>query len=453
MLSNALTKLRVIQPLDPITLLYFLGVLTVSFDIFLVINLGFNFRFAQIAWGIPIAAAFLLVLVNRRFVLPLGFGALWLWFLFIVAFIPNAGLLSRGIGYAFWLGYNIALILATCYLFGRADKLLALVKWYLASYLFLAVFGLYQFLAPFLHLPAAFVVQWWPGQIARINGFSYEPSYYASYMLIGWVCSAYLLKKRSPLFDLRFLRAVHFATTLALILSSSRMGWIMMAVWYMHYPIAFLVKLFRRRLSLPYLRASAGLLGLAMIAGLVIVMLVGVEKVSFLLNGLGLGGASAHSSGTRLRELSDTLTVFLESPWLGYSLGGISTAIGALRGVPITNLELAKYNQGMSIFAETLAASGILGFIPFVVYIVLLLWAPLRRAATLTDRPYADLLRALVLALAFELVILQFNQNILRLYLWLHIAILSAAFAAARPGLRTSLGAADASPEEKGAGA
>jgi len=39
-------------------------------------------------------------------------------------------------------------------------------------------------------------------------------------------------------------------------------------------------------------------------------------------------------------------------------------------------------------------------------------------------------LRALVLALVFEWAILQFNQNILRLYLWVHIAVLATVFSA-----------------------
>ena len=38
------------------------------------------------------------------------------------------------------------------------------------------------------------------------------------------------------------------------------------------------------------------------------------------------------------------------------------------------------------------------------------------------------ILISLVIALIMELVILQFNQNILRPYLWLHIAMLSAYF-------------------------
>jgi hypothetical protein len=41
-------------------------------------------------------------------------------------------------------------------------------------------------------------------------------------------------------------------------------------------------------------------------------------------------------------------------------------------------------------------------------------------------------LRALVLALLFEWAVLQFNQSILRLYIWVRIAVPAAVFAAAK---------------------
>lgn len=419
-----------IRTFDPLRLLYYLGVFTVSFDIFLVLNLGFNFRFAQIAWGLPIAAATLLALLNRRLIRPVGFKALWLWFVCIVVFIPNAALLSRGIGYAFWLGYNVALILATCYLFKDLNKLRDLVGVYLTSFIGLSWFGLLQFAASLLRLQAPFVVQYWPHQIARINGFSYEPSYYASYLLLGWVLSAYLLKRKSPLFSQRFLQTAYYSTTLALILSSSRMGWIMMALWYLQYPLQFFSGLLQNRLNLPSFRKTLALSGILLLGLVTILYLVGWSKVAFLVAGLGIGGGPAHSSGTRTRELMDTLKVFSESPWVGYSLGGIASAIGHLRGVSVDSLEVAKNNEGMAIFAEALAASGLIGFIPFALYMLSLLFEPLKRAHQV-EPPLAELLRGLVLALVFELAILQFNQNILRLYLWLHIAILSAAFAVA----------------------
>jgi len=121
----------------------------------------------------------------------------------------------------------------------------------------------------------------------------------------------------------------------------------------------------------------------------------------------------------------------LNSPLIGYSLGGISSALGELRGSPVTSLALAKQNGGMSVFAEVLAASGIVGFIPFMIYIAQIILKPLKLARIGISPEIKILLRAMAFSLLFELFILQFNQNILRPYLWLHISILSSIYAVA----------------------
>ncbi len=41
------------------------------------------------------------------------------------------------------------------------------------------------------------------------------------------------------------------------------------------------------------------------------------------------------------------------------------------------------------------------------------------------NNEYKIIMNALVSALIMELLILQFNQNILRMYLWIHIAVLT----------------------------
>ena len=59
---------------------------------------------------------------------------------------------------------------------------------YLWSFVAVALYGLLQFFGPLLlHVTMPFTVQWIVhGRVARINAFSYEPSYYATYMFIGW---------------------------------------------------------------------------------------------------------------------------------------------------------------------------------------------------------------------------------------------------------------------------
>ncbi len=83
----------------------------------------------------------------------------------------------------------------------------------------------------------------------------------------------------------------------------------------------------------------------------------------------------------------------------------------------------------MSVFAEVLAASGVVGFAPFAVCILTLLIRPARLALRL-GKPYGSVLGSLTWASAMEFLILQFNQNVLRPYLWFQIGVLSAVYVA-----------------------
>jgi hypothetical protein len=107
----------------------------------------------------------------------------------------------------------------------------------------------------------------------------------------------------------------------------------------------------------------------------------------------------------------------------------MSSAIAENEGSTIRSFEEAKVVEGMSVFAEVLAASGIIGFIPFVCFLVATIRKPLR-LARVAPPFYSSLLRGLVRSLIFALAILQFNQNVLRTYLWAHLAILATVFAA-----------------------
>ncbi|MGA8597744.1 MAG: hypothetical protein WB676_23765, partial [Bryobacteraceae bacterium] len=148
------------------------------------------------------------------------------------------------------------------------------------------------------------------------------------------------------------------------------------------------------------------------------------------LNGTGISNTAAHSVIERENSLEDTLRVFIEHPLIGQGLGGVSSAIGDLYGEKVQSFEASKDFEGMSVFAEVLAASGVIGVIPFVFFLVATIRKPLKLARTAAPLD-ASLLRSLVRSLVFAWAILQFNQNLLRPYLWLHLAILATVYAAA----------------------
>ena len=89
----------------------------------------------------------------------------------------------------------------------------------------------------------------------------------------------------------------------------------------------------------------------------------------------------------------------------------------------------AKDFEGIGVIPQVLAASGILGFVPFLVYLKHLLQRPLVLGRRLRHSLNGKLLEAFTWGLIYELIILELNQNILRLNLWMHIGVLSSIFA------------------------
>ncbi|HTR67454.1 MAG TPA: O-antigen ligase family protein [Terriglobales bacterium] len=385
----------------------------VSDDLFSVVKIGgFTLRLFQVAM-LPILAAGLWKSVSRS-VWPTGFGYLLLWTLFILGFVPNTVFLSRSIGYGLFLIFNVLMVLGITAVVDTEAKLHTVLRFYVYSFGFSAAFGLLQFALPLAGFQPPLVIEWWfPGTLARINGFTYEPSYYATYMLTGWVMMDYLRLKK---YSIPYLRTVFWLVTIALFMSSSRMGWVLMAAW-------LGLKLYWRvregkSLWLP-VTAACGVVLLAAVA----LRGVDLSTLDFLTNGLGiLDDYGSHSTKGRWDLALQTLHIYTSSPVIGVSLGGVAPAIGGQNHVTIDDNEDAKANEGLCTTLEILAASGTFGFLFYLAYMSGLFY-------TIVQVPDdAVLNKALGWALVFLILILQFNQNILRPYVWFHIGLLSAAY-------------------------
>jgi hypothetical protein len=423
--------------MDVARLAFLVGLGTASFDIFLAVQVGgFTLRAHQALLAIPFAYVMGMAFTQKRIRVPLGGIALLAWVVFILAFIPNTSFVARSAGYAAWLLLDVLIVVLAVQLFDDTKWLKVLLRWYVASFLVVSMVGLAQLVLGLCHLPAPFVRQWLiPGRWPRLNGFSYEPSYYATYLLMGWVFCACLIEQGSDFLSRKLVYTTFYASTLALVLSTSRMGWAMVGLWAGAYVFRSVPRWRTPRLSLGGWLIAMNLIG-ALVAGVGFVAAFKADRaVRFLAGGTGLFGTPAHSVNSRESRMAETLDLVRKNPFVGHSLGGVATAIGEARWEDVKSRnEAAKGQEGMSVFVEVLAASGVIGFVPFVVYILTLLIRPARLAARL-GKPYSSVLGGLTWALAMELLILQFNQNVLRPYLWFHIGVLSAVYAALRDHL------------------
>ena len=400
-----------------------LVMMTSSFDVFLVLEVGGTLRFCHLMALILVAAAALRIVAVGE-IPTLGALPLFLWWVVQLLFVPVTAFWVKSLSYCSWLLLDLALVISFVQLFSTNTRALnKLLNWYLYSFGVVALFGIVQFSLPLIGLPAPFAAEWWvPGRVIRVNGFSYEPSYFATYLLIGFVLIR-ALKSSSPV-----LRVIFWLITVAIVLSSSRLGIVFMLLDVLCSYLPRLLTIYRQPINFRKL-ALAAIISVCIVRGAA-VLRDNAETVTLLLAGTGLYGSAAHSVVDRENSFVDTLTVFQRNPLLGRSLGGISYAIGELHGDRIASFKDSKLFEGMSVFAEALAASGIIGIVPFLIFLATTISRPLKLAKSCPP-DYSLCLRAFVRALIFEWAILQFNQNILRPYLWVHIALLATIYSAA----------------------
>jgi hypothetical protein len=389
-----------------------LAAFTISGDLFFVFHLGgFTFRAYQVLL-LPVLLKGLMDLSGG--VWPVGFGKLLWWTLFIVIFIPNTTLMDRSMLYAGWLVFSVLMVLGITAVTDTRDKLQTLLRWYIYSFAFSALFGLSQFVMAFSGMTPFLAEQWWGDGLVRINGFTYEPSYYATYMITGWVMIDYLRYRKV---DVPYLKVSFLLVTAALLLCTSRVGWAVMIVWMGLRTFWYLregTKSWRKP-------ALIGVVGVLLVVG---VGWLGQHLGSFvyLFSGLGVTQETGSYSVDERWDLTlETLQIFANHPVIGVSLGGVAPAISEQNGVAVNDNEDAKTSEGICTTAEVLAASGIIGFMFYLTYMSKLC------RTMFQFRSEAAVSKALGWGFIFLLIMLQFDQNILRGYLWLHIAIVSAA--------------------------
>jgi hypothetical protein len=358
----------------------------------------------------------------------LGFVPAFIWLLFLIAFIPNTTIIVRNVAYIFWLLVYLLFVLAISSLIKNKNDFYSLFKRYIQSFSWIATFAIAQFVLGMLHIDILIQQKWLNG-LPRASGFSYEPSYLATYLIIAWsVCFYLIISKSKYLKELHIFRTI-ILCSLAILLSGSRMG----NLFILLIPSLYIV-FSARTIPTKFTLQKRALKYLFMISFIVISSLIyfsyNFDKALVYLNGLGLYGTVNHSYVYRANDQEDTFKAFKKSPFIGYSLGGLPTQIALIRGKIITTQKQAKNYEGMNIFAEVLAASGIIGFLFFAYFLFSIFKKSISfyNKYVIIDYEYCIIGRALLLGLLCELAILAMNQNILRAYLWVHIGMVNVCF-------------------------
>jgi len=405
---------------------------TSSCDVILNFNLGGSFRLAQILMIFICLAAVARIVQDGRILWPRGATAISLWVVVQLIFLPLAGVLSIGLMFFALLVYTVIGLLAIVQLYGQNDMIEPLVKMYLLSFVAVASYGLLQFISPLFGVVAPFTAQFYvSGKLARINAFSFEPSYFATYMILGWIMVVDLRLSKARIVEGRFWKWAAIGLTAAMFCSTSKGAWAVMLVELAARLTPPVWRSFKRLVSsgkiLIWLPNSR-----VVIAGLVLVSLFGggalyLRKLHFdplfFLSGTGLAGSASHSLDTRVGDGFDTFHAFEDAPFIGRSVGGVAIYRAHREGIKVTTMEDVRRFWGFPVLLDVLLASGIIGVIPFLVFLYTSTFGSLRMARRYWPDERAKWLRAMARAMIFEWLMLAADQNLFRIYLWFHFTM------------------------------
>lgn len=407
-----------------------LALLTASFDILLALSVGGTIRFAQIMLLCLIILGFAKVLDSRRLLWPRGGYAITAWCLLQVPLLtqsPNPLLALQPLLLLFFM---VAGLFAMLQLYGRSTLIEPLMRIYLISFVFVATFGAIQFLVPGHPL----VVQWIIyGIIPRINGFSFEPSYFATYLVMGWIM---LIDLRLAGARIAARRRWYWAVWLisaVLFFSTSKTAWLLMIGEALARVLPIVFRLGQRQFRrlregsfLVPLPSAPLVLGTIAAVCVTFALLTTVSRfidLNRFLSGTGLNGTPAHSLNDRVGGFLVTWKLVQDHFWIGLGMGGVNESVAAALGHNVTSLAEMHTYWGFPVPLDVFAASGFWCFLPFLWFFIAITHGESRLIRTHWNDERAKWLHALVRAMIFEWLALLADQNLLRLYFWFHVTM------------------------------
>lgn len=415
--------------------LFSIALFTASCDLILTFQVFGTVRLGQFIMLAITLAAVAHIARTHTVLLPRGGVALVLWW------VLQGLLLSRSsiplLSFELYVLLTLMLIgpFAIVQLYGRSSMVEPLMRVYLLSFVFVAGFGLFQFVAPVLHLGQPLIVQWIVhGIIPRINGFTYEASYFATYLVLGFIMLIDLRVSGARIAAGRRWKWFTIIVVLAFFLCTSKTAMIVMVLEGTVRLIQFTYRRVRKQAG----RLAAGslvfplprlkvLVGIVLAVAAAVGLYAGVSRIvdpTVFLAGSGLANTPAHSLNGRTDRYVDTLHVFEEHPWIGLGLGGATGRVAQLNGIQIHNMVDLRPMWAFPVPLEILAGSGIFGFIPFLWFFLAITVGETRLIRTHWDDDRAKWMRAMIRAMAYQWICLLADQNVMRIYLWFHVTML-----------------------------
>lgn len=289
---------------------------------------------------------------------------------------------------------------------------------YIASFLAVGLFAFFQLILSGFGIHF-FATQMIIGKLVRADAFAYEPSYYALYMtpFVILVNTHFLADGERPFYCLgRLTYPKIFLVNFLFFLSTATSAL-----------FAFLIYC----VALPFFRdLRPRLFKFALFFGSLFSLLALIAPFlmrKFFLKFFYVGFMSHGSFFERWLGIKNAWRVFLENPFFGVGLGGYPPYLldqALTRTTYFGNLDFSntenplKLLEAMNVGTEILASLGIFGMGVFLFFLIVFIHKIKQALKIDRSMSYGLLLSVIIMISA-----LQFNQGILRSYVWVHIAL------------------------------
>lgn len=452
-------------------ILLYLVFLTISWDRASVRMMGNTFRLTQLFLIFCFAIWITIKTSNKSFILR-DSGLVEKWIILFALWCIGTDItsynLKRSIFYSVWLIFNAAMIaLVVDYVGTSRDRMRQIFRIYLYSFVLISIIAF-----------ATSVLEWLGviglgidpetgreatrGQI-RMFGLCYESSYFATYLLTYLTAISYLKFRGSNILkELKIKKWHYLAVLIAFIGSFSRGGYVIflpIVIILMMQELFFAAKYRNWFVHAWLVKAGVVIIIFVSLAGFTLVSRTEFAKEmdQYFFTGMGVGihKDSAHSSGTRLVESVMTLQTGLMKPWMGVGMGGYgSFLLENIRQFPMreywfvtavneTLRRAGKWHfvevrdpEAMCVTLEVFATTGVPGLI---LWLIINFIIPFRLIILSKKNALDDGMRELLRAMAYGHIalfaILHFNQNFMRPYYWLNIAMCCATYLVAKSQL------------------
>lgn len=401
--------------------------LTSSWDVFGFIKVyGYTLRICSAFCVVLMVVSLHGIIKKGEVFIPSGFYYLITCCVLNLLLISKNGVQQHELAHGLWF-----LFVTLLYLFlpnlvrPKASEIL--IALYFASITIMSILGIFQLLYYILFGGDFYIRQWIVFEsFPRVSGLSYEPSYYAGYLLSGWALCFCIVIQRINFSKLIWF--VYFVTSCALITSSSKSALVIMAVFCL---ILGILSVLTRVFNLKKFSIAVFILLLCGFFYWSLFIIVGnrfehknevtsqPKTYNQFFQGTGLLGTKSHSIDERLKAASEVLEVAKNNFLIGVSFGGIPYEIAKMRGVEVNNYEDFKSAQGDVVFIQVLAATGIFGLL-----LILSFFYKLSRNVA-SEKKFLQYTKPLVAGLLVSVFALQINENFFRFYFWAYVALVA----------------------------